>query len=73
MTNISAPQEIKQMRVLSGLTQEKFAEKVGVTSNTVSRWERGLQSPHYAIYKAMRQMFLSTISVDKVVDESPGA
>ena len=70
MRNISSPHEVKQMREDNALTQEEFAEKVGVSHTTVSRWERGIQSPHAAIMKAMRQMFLSTVSGDKVVDES---
>ncbi len=32
--------EVRQVRKMLGLTQVGFAEKVGVTSNTVARWER---------------------------------
>ena len=73
MRNNDSPQEVKQMREDSGLTQEQFAEKIGVGPTTVSRWERGIQSPHPAIIRAMRKMFLSTVSVDNIVDESLGA
>lgn len=34
---------VKEVR--GALTQKKFAEKLGVHTNTVSRWERGEQTP----------------------------
>ena len=33
---------IKKLRVLHGLSQEKLAEKIGVTRQTISKWERGV-------------------------------
>lgn len=33
---------IAEQRKLKGLTQEQLAEKIGVTKNAVSKWERGL-------------------------------
>ena len=33
--------EIRQIRRLAGLTQAQFAEKLGVTANTLARQERG--------------------------------
>ncbi len=38
-----------QARLLMGLSQEKVAERIGVTRNTISQWERGIQNP-YPIY-----------------------
>jgi transcriptional regulator with XRE-family HTH domain len=32
--------EVRRVRKMLGLTQVGFAENVGVTSNTVARWER---------------------------------
>jgi DNA-binding transcriptional regulator YiaG len=38
---------VKEVRVALGLTQEKFAAKIGVTVSTVNRWEndKGKPSP----------------------------
>ncbi|MEZ3421970.1 MAG: helix-turn-helix transcriptional regulator [Eubacterium sp.] len=33
---------IKQLRKEKGLTQEQFAEKLGVSNRSVSRWENGV-------------------------------
>ena len=38
-------QEIKRLRLLNEITQEEFAEKVGVTWTTVARWETGEVAP----------------------------
>lgn len=39
------PQEIIQLRLRLGLTQEQFAHKLGVTHVTVNRWENGKAKP----------------------------
>lgn len=36
------PAEIKQIREALGLTQEEFAQAMGTTSTSISRWERGV-------------------------------
>jgi transcriptional regulator with XRE-family HTH domain len=36
---------IKTMRKRAGLTQRQLAERLGVTHNTVSRWETGERMP----------------------------
>jgi transcriptional regulator with XRE-family HTH domain len=38
-------EEIKRVRDGLGLTQEQFAQLLGVHTLTVSKWERGLLSP----------------------------
>ena len=38
-------QEIKRLRLSREITQEEFAEKVGVTWSTVARWETGEVAP----------------------------
>lgn len=35
----------KALRAVLGLTQERFAAKVGVTVSTVNRWENGKGTP----------------------------
>ena len=36
---------VRELRVLTDLTQEQFAAKLGVTYSSVSRWERGRGIP----------------------------
>ncbi len=36
---------VRELRERLGLTQEAFAREVGVSSMTISRWERGLAGP----------------------------
>ena len=42
-TNIS--QRIRELRERTGLTQEKFAARLGVTFPTINRWENGRARP----------------------------
>ena len=38
-------QLIRELRKRTGLTQEKFAAKLGVTYPTINRWENGRAKP----------------------------
>ena len=38
---------LKAARVNANLTQEQAAKTIGVSTNTVSRWELGISAPHY--------------------------
>ena len=40
--------KINQYRQQSGLTQEQLAERMNVTRQTVSNWERGINEPDFA-------------------------
>ena len=40
-----SPEEIKELRQRLGLSQNKFARKVGVTQITVYNWEQGKTTP----------------------------
>ena len=39
------PTLIRELRTRTGLTQEKFAAKLGVTFPTINRWENGRAKP----------------------------
>ncbi len=39
------PRLVRDLRQLTGLTQEKFAARIGVTFPTISRWENGRAKP----------------------------
>lgn len=47
MTDMYTPQEIKRIRKKVGMTATEFAVKLGVTEQTVRRWESGLRHPRY--------------------------
>jgi transcriptional regulator with XRE-family HTH domain len=38
---------IRKLRKAKKLSQEKFAEKVGVSTTTVQRWERAEDAPEF--------------------------
>ena len=40
------PQRVRKLRELSGLTQVRFAERVGVSYTSVNRWENGQSRPN---------------------------
>ncbi len=39
------PRLVRELRKQTGLTQEKFAAKLGVTFPTINRWENGRSKP----------------------------
>jgi transcriptional regulator with XRE-family HTH domain len=39
------PRLVRELRKRTGLTQEKFAAKLGVTFPTINRWENGRTKP----------------------------
>lgn len=44
-TQTDIPLLIRELRERTGLTQEKFAAKLGVTFPTINRWENGRAKP----------------------------
>lgn len=42
---VDIPRLIRELRERTGLTQEKFAAKLGVTYPTINRWENGRAKP----------------------------
>lgn len=38
-------EKIKTIRKMAGMTQEELAEKMNVSRQTISKWEKGLSSP----------------------------
>jgi len=45
MPDLNVPKLVKELRQRLGLTQEDFAQKVGVTFGSVNRWENGKRTP----------------------------
>jgi len=42
---VGIPRLIRELRKRTGLTQEKFAARLGVTFPTINRWENGRAKP----------------------------
>lgn len=48
---------IKELRLKANLSQQQFANKLGVTSQAVSKWETGKNIPDIAIIKKISEEF----------------
>ncbi len=48
---------VRQHRVLSGLTQEDLADRVGVTRQTILSIEKGKYTPSVALALALAEVF----------------
>jgi len=47
---------VKELRYKLGLTQEQFAQKVGVTFSTINNWEKGNRTPHPFLFQRLLEM-----------------
>ncbi len=56
MENKDITRMIKELRSKLGLTQEQFAQKVGVTFVTMNNWEKGHRRPHPFLLKKLLSM-----------------
>jgi DNA-binding transcriptional regulator YiaG len=56
MKNKDVPYLIKELREKLYLTQEKFAQKVGVTFSTINNWEKGTRTPHPFLFQKLLEM-----------------
>ena len=51
--------KILELRKKNNLSQEALAEKIGVTRQTISKWELGETSPDIKQAKELSKVFLS--------------
>lgn len=58
--------KLKEMRIAHGMTQETVAEYLGISSQTVSKWERGLLSPYITLLPKIALLF--KCSIDSLFD-----
>lgn len=57
---------LKQLRGQSGMTQEQLAERLGVNSRSVSRWETGRTMPDFALLIELGRLY--GVTVDELLD-----
>ena len=53
--------KLKELRVSRNMTQESVAEHLGVSSQTVSKWDRGLLSPDITLLPKIAVLFKCSI------------
>lgn len=58
--------KIKEFRISNKMTQSELAKELGVSSQTVSKWERGLLSPDVSLLPDIANVF--RCSIDKLFD-----
>ena len=54
-------EQIKYYRKQAGLSQEKMAEKIGVSRQAITKWENGTGTPDIANQMSIRTIFLLDI------------
>ncbi|GEM_PF-1633018 len=58
---------IRQTRLLLGLNQAQFAEKIGVSQTMVSQWEKGRAKPYPTNQKKVQKL-VTKVSPDAKID-----
>ncbi|MFC1966919.1 multiprotein-bridging factor 1 family protein [Chloroflexota bacterium] len=57
---------IRQCRGLKGWTQEKLARNIGVSLNTVQRWEAGKTKPSPLAMEKLQNLFDDVLNGDQL-------
>ena len=60
---IFLPENLKKYRILKNLTQEDVAEYLGITSQSVSKWERGETYPDITFLPALANIFETSVDL----------
>jgi DNA-binding transcriptional regulator YiaG len=50
------PKQIRELRLLLGMTGAAFAERLNVAEDTVWKWERGVRHPKYRHMEEMNKL-----------------
>ncbi|WP_454389170.1 helix-turn-helix domain-containing protein, partial [Streptococcus sp. Marseille-Q8145] len=68
-------QIIRTKRLAAGLTQEALAQKVGVTSPAVSKWEKGISYPDITLLPILARNLNTDVNtlLDFSADLDPAA
>ena len=62
-------QNISFYRKLCGYTQEQLAERLGVTGQSVSKWENNISNPDISVLPALAKAF--GIDINALFEETP--
>ena len=57
------PENLRKFRMLKGLTQEDVADMLGITPQSVSKWERGESCPDIALLPALANIYETSIDL----------
>lgn len=57
------PENLKKYRILKDLTQEDVAEYLGITAQSVSKWERGESYPDITFLPALANIFETSVDL----------
>ena len=57
------PANLKKYRILKELTQEDVAEFLGITPQSVSKWERGESYPDITLLLALANIFETSVDL----------
>ncbi len=52
---------IAELRMEQGYTQKEIGDKLGITDNSVSKWERGINAPDICYLKELAEIFHVTV------------
>ena len=69
MAQIQLKEQISFLRRQKGLTQEALAQQLGVTNQTVSKWESGQCCPDILLLPVLADLF--GVSVDELMGHTP--
>ena len=58
--------KIRQMRINAGMTQEQLANKLGVSGQSVSKWENEVSMPDIMLLPDIAENF--GVSIDELFD-----
>lgn len=65
MKQLSIGRQIRRLRLADGMTQEQLAERLGVTFQSVSKWENGLTAPDLSLLEPLADLF--RVSMDELL------
>lgn len=57
------PENLKKYRLIKNLTQEEIAEYLGITAQSVSKWERGESYPDITFLPALANIFETSVDL----------
>lgn len=59
-------QFLRELRTEKKLTQEQFAEIIGMTNRSISRWENGVNMPDFDVLIQIAEYF--DVSIEEILD-----